>query len=148
MLGKQRIKLIAVVEADESMQDALGDLIESGGRGKELRKQKRSDSLHRTAACLIVDIRMPKMSGLELQSRLKQQKCNVPIIFMTAFDDAELRAEAMKEGAVDFLAKPFNHQRLLKLLQTPSTVRRVAVSYRALRCPEALAVLHEVRNIL
>ena len=60
---------------------------------------------------------MPKMSGLELQARLKQQECNVPIIFMTAFDDAELRAQAMKEGAVGFLAKPFNHQRLLKLLR-------------------------------
>jgi FixJ family two-component response regulator len=60
---------------------------------------------------------MPKMSGLELQARLKQEECNVPIIFITAYDDAEIRAQAMKEGAVEFLAKPFNHQRLLKMLR-------------------------------
>jgi two-component system C4-dicarboxylate transport response regulator DctD len=57
------------------------------------------------------------MSGLELQARLKQEDCNVPIIFIAAFDDAEIRAQAMKEGAVEFLAKPFNHQVLLKLLR-------------------------------
>jgi FixJ family two-component response regulator len=60
---------------------------------------------------------MPKMSGLELQARLKQEECNVPIIFITAYDDAEIRAQAMKEGAVEFLAKPFNHQLLLKMLR-------------------------------
>jgi FixJ family two-component response regulator len=60
---------------------------------------------------------MPKMSGLELQARLKQEECNVPIIFITAFDDAEIRAQAMTEGAVEFLAKPFDHQLLLKILR-------------------------------
>jgi FixJ family two-component response regulator len=57
------------------------------------------------------------MSGLELQARLKQEECNVPIIFITAYDDAEIRAQAMKGGAVEFLAKPFNHQLLLKMLR-------------------------------
>jgi two-component system response regulator FixJ len=120
MPGKQRSKLIAVVDDNESMQDSLGDLIESGGfEAKSFGSAKAflDSDLHRTAACLIVDIRMPKMSGLELQARLKQQECTVPVIFITAFDDAEIRAQAMKEGAVEFLAKPFNHQRLLKLLR-------------------------------
>jgi two-component system, LuxR family, response regulator FixJ len=68
---------------------------------------------------LIVDIRMPKMSGLELQARLKQEGCNVPIIFIfiTAYDNAEIRAQAMKQGAVEFLAKPFDYQLLLKMLR-------------------------------
>jgi FixJ family two-component response regulator len=60
---------------------------------------------------------MPKMSGLELQVRLNQEECKVPIIFITAFDDAELRAQAMKEGAVEFLTKPFDHKFLLKILR-------------------------------
>jgi FixJ family two-component response regulator len=57
------------------------------------------------------------MSGLELQARPKQEECNVPIIFITAYDVAEIRAQAMKEGAVEFLAKPFDHQLLLKMLR-------------------------------
>jgi FixJ family two-component response regulator len=60
---------------------------------------------------------MPNMSGLELQAQLKQQECNVPIIFITAFHDAEIRDQAMKHGAVEFLAKPFDHQLLLKILR-------------------------------
>jgi FixJ family two-component response regulator len=60
---------------------------------------------------------MPKMSGLELQVRLKREECNIPIIFITAYDDAEIRAQAMKEGAVEVLKKPFDHQLLLKTLR-------------------------------
>jgi two-component system, LuxR family, response regulator FixJ len=70
--------------------------------------------LHTWAACLIVDIRMPKMSGLQLQARLKEEECNVPIIFITAHGDASTRIRAMREGAVEFLAKPFDHHLLLK----------------------------------
>jgi len=120
MPGSQRSKLIAIIDDNESMQDSLCDLIESGGFEAQCFGSAKafleSDS-HRTAACLIVDIRMPKMSGLELQARLKQQECKVPIIFITAYDDAETRAQAMKEGAVEFLAKPFDHQLLLKMLR-------------------------------
>jgi FixJ family two-component response regulator len=58
------------------------------------------------------------MSGLDLQARLKQEECHIPIIFITAYgDDAEVREQAMKEGAIDFLAKPFDHQLLLKILR-------------------------------
>jgi two-component system, LuxR family, response regulator FixJ len=118
--GGQTSKLIAIIDDNESMQDSLCDLIES--RGFEAQcfgsaKAFLESDLHGRAACLIVDIRMPKMSGLELQARLKQKECNVPIIFITAYNDAEIRAQAMKEGAVEFLAKPFNHQLLLKMLR-------------------------------
>ena len=120
MLGNQRSKLIAIIDDNESMLDSLRDLIESGGFEAECfgsAKAFLESDVHGRAACLIVDIRMPKMSGLELQARLKQEKCNVPIIFVTAHNDAEIRAQAMNEGAVDFLAKPFDHQLLLKTLQ-------------------------------
>ena len=120
MAGGRTSKLIAIIDDNESMQDSLGDLIESGGfeaRSFGSAQAFLESDLHSRAACLIVDIRMPKMSGLELQARLKQEGCNIPIIFITAYDDAEIRAEAMKEGAVEFLAKPFDHQLLLKLLR-------------------------------
>jgi FixJ family two-component response regulator len=118
-------KLIAIIDDNESMQDSLSDLIESGGFQAQCFGSAKafleSDSPSQ-AACLIVDIRMPKISGLELQARLKREQCNVPIIFITAFDitafdDAEIRAQAMKEGAVEFFAKPFDHQLLLKMLR-------------------------------
>lgn len=112
--------MIAIIDDNESMQDSLRDLVESGGleaRCFGSAKAFLESDLHHRAECLIVDIRMPKISGLELQARLKQQEYNVPIIFITAFDDVEIRDQAMKEGAVEFLAKPFNHQRLLKLLR-------------------------------
>jgi two-component system response regulator FixJ len=113
--------MVAIVDDNESMQDSLGDLIESGGFEVQCfgsAKAFLESDLHRRVACLIVDIHMPKMSGLELQARLKQEECNVPIIFITAFDDAEMRAQAIKGGAVEFLAKPFDHQLLLKILRS------------------------------
>jgi two-component system, LuxR family, response regulator FixJ len=112
--------LIAIIDDNESIQDSLCDLIESGGFEAQCfgsAKAFLESVLHRRAACLIVDIRMPKMSGLELQATLKEEDCNVPIIFITAFDDAEIRAQAMKEGAVALLSKPFDHQLLLRILR-------------------------------
>jgi FixJ family two-component response regulator len=119
--GAKTSKLIAIIDDNESIQDSLGDLIESGGfeaRCFGSAKAFLESDLHGRAACLIVDIHMPKMSGLDLQATLKRQECNVPIIFITAYDDdAEIRAQAMQEGAVEFLAKPFDHQILLEILR-------------------------------
>jgi FixJ family two-component response regulator len=113
-------KWIAIIDDDEAMQDSLRDLMEAAGleaNSYGSAEDFLKSDLHRKAACLIVDVRMPKMSGLELQARLKQEKCKVPIIFITAHDDAETRTQAIEEGAVEFLAKPFDHQLLLKLLR-------------------------------
>src|SRR6266481_3787108 len=117
MTMDQTFKLIAVIDDDESMQDSLRDLIESAGlvaRCFGSAEEFLESDLHCQAACLIADIQMPKMSGLELQARLKGEKCNVPIIFITAHGDARMRIQAMREGAVEFLAKPFDHHLLLK----------------------------------
>jgi FixJ family two-component response regulator len=110
-------KLVAIVDDDESMQDSLRDLMESAGlvaRCFGSAEEFLESDLHTRAACLIVDVRMPKMSGLELQARLNEGECNIPIIFITAHGDARMRIRAMREGAVEFLTKPFDHRVLLK----------------------------------
>jgi FixJ family two-component response regulator len=110
-------KLIAIIDDDEAMQDSLRDLMEAAGLVAHCfpsAEEYLSSDLRAQAACLIVDIRMPKMSGLQLQARLKEEGCNTPIIFITAHGDARMRIRAMREGAVEFLAKPFDHHLLLK----------------------------------
>jgi FixJ family two-component response regulator len=110
-------RLIAVIDDDEAMQDSLRDLMETAGlvtRCFGSAEEFLESDLHRKAGCLILDIRMPTMSGLQLQARLKEEECNVPIIFITAHGDARMRIQAMREGAVEFLAKPFDHHLLLK----------------------------------
>jgi FixJ family two-component response regulator len=110
-------KLVAIIDDDEAMQDSLRDLMEAAGlvaRCFGSAEDFLASDLRAQAACLIVDIRMPKMSGLQLQARLKEEECNIPIIFITAHGDARMRIRAMREGAVEFLAKPFDHHLLLK----------------------------------
>jgi FixJ family two-component response regulator len=114
-------RLIAIIDDDEAMQDSLRDLIEAAGlvaRCFGSAEEFLESDLHRRAGCLILDIHMPKMSGLQLQARLNEEECNVPIIFITAHGDARMRIRAMREGAVEFLAKPFDHQLLLKRVRT------------------------------
>ena len=65
-------------------------------------------------ACLIADIRMPGMSGLELQAKLNEDRCRVPIIFLTAHGDEKMRMQALRAGAVEFMAKPFDDEALLE----------------------------------
>ena len=121
MALQQSSKLIAIIDDDEAMQDSLRDLMEASGlvaRCFGSAEEFLKSDLHCKAACLIVDIRMPKMSGLELQARLKEEECNIPIIFITAHGDARMRIQAMRGGAVEFLAKPFDHRLLLKRVRT------------------------------
>src|SRR6201984_2998869 len=110
-------KLIAIIDDDEAMQDSLRDLMEAAGlvaRCFGSAEEFLESDLHTQAACLIVDIHMPNMSGLQLQARLKEEECDIPIIFITAHGDARMRIRAMREGAVEFLAKPFDHHQLLR----------------------------------
>jgi FixJ family two-component response regulator len=117
MSVERKSQIIAIIDDDEAMQDSLRDLIEAAGleaRCCGSAEEFLESDLHRKAACLIVDVRMPKMSGLQLQAKLKEEESNVPIIFVTAHGDARMRIQAMREGAVEFLAKPFDHHLLLK----------------------------------
>jgi FixJ family two-component response regulator len=129
MLVDQKSELIAIIDDDEAMQDSLRDLMEAAGltaRSFGSAEDFLQSDLHGRAACLIVDVRMPKMSGLELQTRLKQEECSVPIIFITAHGDARMRIQAMRRGAVEFLAKPFDHQLLLKRVRSALNMQRRA----------------------
>ena len=113
-------KLIAIIDDDEAMQDSLRDLMEAAGlvaRCFGSAEEFLESGLHRQAACMITDILMPKMSGLRLQARLKDEECDIPIIFITAYGDARMRIQAMRDGAVEFLTKPFDHQLLLKAVR-------------------------------
>src|ERR1700678_2832003 len=113
----QTSKLIAIIDDDEAMRDSLRDLMEAAGlvaRCFASAEEFLASDLRARAACLIVDIRMPTKSGLQLQARLKEEESNIPIIFITAHGDARMRIRAMRDGAVEFLAKPFDHHLLLK----------------------------------
>ena len=117
MPGGQTSKMIAVIDDDESMQDSLQDLIESSGllaRCFGSAEEFLESDLHRRAACVIADIRMPKMSGLELQARLNADRITIPTIFITAHGDERMRMQALRAGAVEFLAKPFDNKALLE----------------------------------
>ena len=121
MFADRKSKVIAIIDDDEAMQDSLRDLLESAGlvaRCFGAAEEFLESDLHRNAACLIVDVRMPKMSGIQLQAKLKEDQCDTPIIFITAHGDARMRIQAMRDGAVEFLAKPFDHQLLLKRVRT------------------------------
>jgi len=114
-------RLVAIVDDDQSVQRSLQDLIESDGLSalcfgsaeQFLDSQARSK-----VACLIADIRMPGMSGLELQANLKAERCLIPVIFITAHGDAEMRIHAMRQGAVELLSKPFDDAVLLEIVHT------------------------------
>src|SRR6202023_4012599 len=99
-------KLIAIIDDYGAMQDSLRDLMEAAGlvaRCFGSAEEFLESDLHTRAACLIVDIRMPKMSGLQLQARLKEEGCNITGIFPTAHGAGRTRIRETREGAVEFL---------------------------------------------
>ena len=112
---------ISVVDDDESIREAINDLLDCVGlRVGVFRSAEdflNSEDLHDTA-CLILDVRMPGMSGLELQGHLNSAGFHIPIIFISAHDDGEAKSRAMGAGAVDFLRKPFSEDALLSAIGT------------------------------
>ena len=126
---RQDSRLVTIVDDDESVQRALRDLIESEGLTTICfgsAEQFLDSEARNKAACLIADIRMPGMSGLELQAKLKAERCRIPIIFITAHGDAEMRLHALREGAVEFLSKPFDDEVLLQTVNAALDRRRNA----------------------
>jgi FixJ family two-component response regulator len=113
----QNSRLIAIVDDDESIRNAIDSLLKSTGLKTRLfasAEEFVTSGRQTEIACLITDIRMPGMSGLELQAKLAAEGCCVPIIFITAYADARTRIQAMRAGAVEFLGKPFNDELLIK----------------------------------
>src|SRR5882757_1691667 len=120
MAGDRKDKMVAVIEDDESYRVAVERLLKSA----ELSVRSfcsaeaflNSGQQHETG-CLISDIRMPGMSGLELQSKLNSDHCPIPTIFITAHGDEKMRLQAMRGGAVKFLMKPFDGETLLEAVR-------------------------------
>ena len=114
------LPLIAVVDDDEAIREAIQSLLRSVGFRAAV-FASAEDFCHagplQATACLIVDVRMPRMSGLELQRQLAMADCPIPLIFITAQSDEATRARALRAGAVAFLDKPFSDEVLLRAVQ-------------------------------
>jgi len=110
-------KLVAIVDDDDSVRSTLQELLRAAGFSSlafESAEAFLGSGQQQETACLITDIRMPGMSGLELQAQLNADHCRIPTIFITAHGDAKMRMQAMRAGAVEFLAKPFDDEALLE----------------------------------
>ena len=109
-------KLVAIVDDDELIRDALHGLMKEAGfpaLAFASAEEFLNSGQQEHTACLIADIRMPGMSGLDLQSRLNEHRYRIPIIFITAQGDEKMRMQALRAGAVEFLTKPFDDEILL-----------------------------------
>lgn len=110
------VPLISIVDDDEALRSSLDDLLRSMGfrtQGFPSAEAFLSSSRARDTACLILDVRMPGMNGLDLQRRIVAARCRIPIIFITSHVDNVARARALEAGAVAFLYKPFREEELL-----------------------------------
>jgi FixJ family two-component response regulator len=120
MAIQRKRSLVAIVDDDDLMRSALQGLLKAVGLQSRTfasaEEFLNSGQQHHTA-CLIADIRMPGISGLELQARLNAEHCRIPTIFITAHGDAQMRMQALRAGAVEFLTKPFDDEALLESVQ-------------------------------
>jgi FixJ family two-component response regulator len=113
--------MVAIVDDDDLMRSALQGLLKSAGlpaqafaSAEDFLKSGQQDQV----GCLVADIRMPGMSGLELQAKLNADHRRIPTIFITAHGDEKMRMQALRAGAVEFLAKPFDDEALLESVRT------------------------------
>jgi FixJ family two-component response regulator len=149
--------LVYLVDDDEAVRDALGLLLRSVGLECEVFASALEflDTYDPTRhSCLVADIRMPGLSGLELQERLNEQRAGIPIVFITGHGDVPMAVSAMKSGATDFIQKPFRDQDLLDRIhkalaqdreERASRAEQDAIRERlALLTPRETEVMHRV----
>jgi FixJ family two-component response regulator len=116
MASEGKAKMVAIIDDDELMRSALQGMLKSVGLPSQAfasAEEFLQSGQQQETACLITDIRMPGMSGLELQATLNAQHYRIPTIFITAHSDTKMRMQALRAGAVEFLAKPFDDEILL-----------------------------------
>jgi two-component system response regulator FixJ len=119
--------LVHIIDDDDAVRDSLSFLL----RAADFNVVAHQSATHFLETpprdidgCVITDVRMPDMSGLDLLRQLRDQSCMVPVIVMTGHGDIQLAVEAMKAGAVDFLEKPFDDERVLAAVRSALEVRR------------------------
>ena len=115
------LPLISIVDDDESVRESLSGLLRSVGFGAMVfgsAEEFLSSNRLLDTDCLILDVRMPGMNGLELQRRLAASHMSIPVIFITAHGDEEARVRALNGGAVEYLLKPFSEEALLTAIAT------------------------------
>ncbi len=113
--------LVAIVDDDESVRSAVEGVLKSVGfRAQTFTSAEAflAAGLESEARCLITDLQMPGMNGLELQAKLSQSNWAIPVIFITAFGEPQMRERAVKAGAVGFLDKPFDDNKLIAAVRT------------------------------
>jgi FixJ family two-component response regulator len=116
MTTQAKANLVTIVDDDDSVRSAIEGLMKAVGlptRAFASAEEFLNSGQQYQTACLIADIRMPGMSGLDLQARLNSEHRRIPIIFITAHGDTNMRMQALRAGAVEFLAKPFSDDVLL-----------------------------------
>src|SRR6266849_8241647 len=112
-----KTNLVAIVDDDDLMRSALQGLLKAVGlpaRAFAPAEEFLDSGQQHDTACLIADIRMSGMSGLDLQAKLNAERIRIPTIFITAHGDERMRMQALRAGAVEFLAKPFDNEVLLE----------------------------------
>lgn len=114
------VPTVFIVDDDRSMRQAIQDLVESVGlraqafaTGQDFLRRQGTDG----PSCLVLDVRLPQMSGLDFQHQLAEAGVQIPIVFITAHGDIRMSVRALKSGAVEFLTKPFRDQDLLDAIQ-------------------------------
>jgi FixJ family two-component response regulator len=118
--GEASGKMVIVIDDDDSVRNALKELLRSAGLSAQTfasAEEFLDSGQHRNAGCLIADIRMPGMSGLELQAKLNADRIRIPTIFITAHGDEKMRMQALRAGAVEFVTKPFDDEALLETVR-------------------------------
>jgi FixJ family two-component response regulator len=127
-MSTQDVPTVFIVDDDADVRESLQELLESVGlhsksfgTAQEFLASPRSNG----PSCLILDVRLPGISGLDLQQELKRGKVSIPIIFLSAHADVPMSVRAMKSGAVEFLTKPFRQQDLLDAVQRSLTRDRM-----------------------
>jgi FixJ family two-component response regulator len=120
MTNYRRPQLVAIVDDDESVRSALRGLLKEAGLTAQSfasAEEFLESGQQGETGCLVADISMPGMSGLELQAKLNAERCRIPIVFITAHGDEKMRMQALRAGAVEFLAKPFDDEVLLECVR-------------------------------
>jgi|SRR6266404_1092629 len=120
MDSQKNHKAIAIVDDDELMRSAFQGLLKAVGLPAYAfasAEEFLSSGQQHQIGCLIADIQMPGISGLELQAKLNAENCRIPTIFITAHGDEKMRLQALRAGAVEFLAKPFDDEALLESIR-------------------------------